>query len=761
MIMNQNLVFILAGGLLITHQGLSQSGNPRQPKVAEAYYFVPNVPSSGKRLLQQEVLAFSTATKSSLCFTAQGLFLSPRHERKQLQSGEIGKDPQVQQHTPVLHTGFVSAGKTQLAPYLRDPSPALFHFLVGEQQQWQSSITTFETLVYPQVWPGIDLEFHGGMDHLEYILKLEPGADPNQILMDAQSGTISFDGQGRLHICGEDVELILSAPRAYQTVGGETEAVEVSFARKGQGNYGFTVGTYDRSLPLTIDPILYWSSFLGGDQFERPYGVALDSTDHIYITGETYSASFPTTSGALDPNYNGGSTDAFVSKFSPQGDQLLFSTFIGGSNLDHGKALALTNDGHIVLSGYTSSANFPTTAGAYDTTVNGSDSFVLSLTGDGSQLDYSTVVGGTGSDLGQAMALDPVNGSVWLVGSTNSINFPTTAGALDPTFNGGTWDGFIVNLVNSGSQLAYGTYLGGSDIDYMRGVVLDDVQAVYVVASTRSADIPTTAAAFDPIHNGGTDAYLAKLELKGSGLQFATFLGGLESDNGYALAVDLDGHVYVAGDTQSPAFPTTAGSYDQTYNGNQDAFLVKLDPSGTNLSFSTFLGGSSLEFIRKIALNLQGETWLCGTTHSTDFPTTPLAWDASFAGSSEALLSRFNAAGNVLLYSTYLGDTGEDHAFALAVNGDGDVTLAGVTFSPLFPTTAGSLDPTHNGDGDLFVTQFIEPCRDFAGASGADWVDFFHLCHALWVAPYNKSYDINRDNRMDLLDALQFVPCLP
>jgi hypothetical protein len=435
---------------------------------------------------------------------------------------------------------------------------------------------------------------------------------------------------------------------------------------------------------------------------------------------------------------------------------LLWSTFLGGSDWDEGLALALDSSGNPVLTGYTFSSDFPTTPGTYDGSWNVSwDAFVAKLSSSGSSLLWSTFLGGTNSDdAGWAMALDSLGNPVlmgWTYSFTDISDFPTTPGAYDQTFNG-YLDVFVSKLSSSGSSLLWSTFLGGHDEEQGYGLVLDPSGNSVVTGSTWSSNFPTTPGAYDRSFNGWEDVFVSKLSSSGSSLMWSTFLGGNDEEQGYGLALDPSGNPVVTGSTQSSNFPTTPGAYDRSLNGEKDVFVSKLSSSGSSLLWSTFLGGSSADFGYALALGPSGNAVLTGSTASSDFPTTPGAYDTSFDGfkdvfvaklsstgssllwstffggsagetgyalaldpsgnpvltgctGSDVFVAKLSGTGRTLLWSTFLGGSSADFGYALALDPTGNPVLAGVTYSSDFPTTQGAYDTSPNGFFDVFVTK--------------------------------------------------------
>ena len=384
------------------------------------------------------------------------------------------------------------------------------------------------------------------------------------------------------------------------------------------------------------------------------------------------------------------------------GSSLIYSTFLGGSGLDGNMGgLALDSEGNVVVASHTSSSNFPTTAGAYDTTHNGDhDVCVLKLAADGGTLLYSTFLGGSGLDLGFDLALDGAGNTV-VTGYAGS-GFPTTGGAYDTGHNGGR-DAFVAKLSPAGDSLLYSTFLGGGADDEGWELALSSEGNTIVAGTTGSSGFPTTAGAYDTSHNGGWDAFVLKLSVDGDALSYSTFLGGSGTDYGQELALDSNGNAVVAGYTYSSGFPTTGGAYDTGHNGDSDLFVLKLSADGNALQYSTFLGGSAMEATGPLALDSAGNVLVTGLAASSDFPTTSGAYDSSHNGGLDVVVSRLSPDFSSLQYSTFVGGSSDDWPFAMALDGAGNAVVTGQTASSDFPTTIGAYDTGHNADFDVFV----------------------------------------------------------
>jgi hypothetical protein len=418
-------------------------------------------------------------------------------------------------------------------------------------------------------------------------------------------------------------------------------------------DFATTIGAFDPDfngehdafvVKLSADgSALEYATFLGGSHGDPAHGIAVDRSGAVYLTGHTDCSGFPYTAGAYDTTCEpaddwGG--DGFVVKLDPTGSVLEYATFLGGSIQEGGFGIVVDDSGAAYVMGVTGSSDFAMTMGAFDTTYNGgTDAFVAKLSADGSQLEYATYLGGSGDDWGSDIAVDG-SGSAYVTGFSHSSNFPTTLGAFQTTHGGGAnyGDAFVAKVRADGSALEYATFLGGSGDDWGVGIAVDDGGAAYVAGFTYSSDLPTTPGALDTNYNGNSlngDAFVAKLNAAGSGLEYATFLGGSFGDEANGIVVDASGTAYVTGYTSSPDFPATRGAFDTSINAvdlGWDAFAARLSPAGSALEYATFLGGSGSDEGSAIALDGSGVAYVAGTTSSPDLPTTPGAFDESHNG---------------------------------------------------------------------------------------------------------------------------------
>ncbi len=494
---------------------------------------------------------------------------------------------------------------------------------------------------------------------------------------------------------------------------------------------GFEIAPYDPTRPLIIDPVLSYSTYLGGPGFDYAYGIAVDSTGSAYVTGFTDSIDFPLATPAQAAG--GGGTcgtdpdtypcfDAFVAKLNATGTALVYSTYLGGSGEDYASEIAVDSHGNAYVTGYTNSTDLPTASAAQAVHAGGScgaspcfDAFVAKLDATGTTLVYSTYLGGSADDYGQGIAVDSAGNAI-VTGFTASTDFPT-AGALESVHGGGTYDAFVTKLGATGSTPAYSTYLGGSGDDFGTRVAAYSSGHAYVTGYTNSTDFPV-ASPLQGSHGGGScgtppnavacfDAYAAKLNVDGSALVYSTYFGGSGGDYGYGIAVDASGNAYITGLTTSTDFPVTPGAFQLAGGGTSvDAYVVKLAPTGASAVYATYFGGLGAEAGLDIAVDSAGNAYVAGYAYGNSLPlASPL--QATSGGYYDAFLAELNAAGSALVFSTYLGGSGNEKAQGVAVDASGNAYLAGGTFSSDFPVTSGAFRTSYgSGAFDAFVAKF-------------------------------------------------------
>ena len=670
-------------------------------------------------------------TASQVNFLSQGsgyaLFLTPTGAVLNLQT-PAGSTSSQGISTPFEDSGCATpaAGGVALAINLvgantqaqavgQDQLPWTSNYFVGnDPSQWRTGIANYGKVAYQDIYPGVNLVYYGNQQQLEYDFVVAAGADPGSIRFDVQGAdSLSLDASGNLVVDmpspptplpeGEGNVVVEHAPVIYQEIGGKQQSVAGQFVLLGADEVGFQVGPYDASQSLVIDPVLSYSTYLGGNSDDYGCGIAVDGSGNAYVTVWTLSSNFPTTTGAYQTSLGGG-WDAFVTKLNASGTALVYSTYLGGNGNDWGYDIAVDGSGNAYVTGYTDSSNFPTTTGAYQTSLGGGwDAFVTKLNASGTALVYSTYLGGNGNDWGYGIAVDG-SGNAYVTGMTGSSNFPTTTGAYQTSL-ASTGNAFVTKLNASGTALVYSTYLGGNNGTYGNGIAVDGSGNVYVTGLTRSSNFPTTTGAYQTSLGGYNSAFVTKLNASGTALVYSTYLGGNPYDEGDGIAVDGSGDAYVTGMTESSDFPTTTGAYQTSLGGGENAFVTKLNASGTALVYSTYLGGNSDDWGYGIAVDGSGNAYVTGYTESSNFPTTTGAYQTNLGGDENAFVTKLNASGTALVYSTYLGGNSDDAGEDIAVDSSGNAYVTGRTWSSNFPTTTGAYQTSLDGSANAFATK--------------------------------------------------------
>lgn len=554
-----------------------------------------------------------------------------------------------------------------------DELPGKANYLHGDDPSaWRTNVPTFASVHVKQLYAGVDLVWYGNGRSLEYDLVLEAGADPGAVsftLVGAPAPEIDPDGA----LLAGDVRF--ERPVAYQEVGGARRTVPSGYVTNDDGRVGFRLGEYDRSLPLVIDPeIGYTYTFADSSKDISISGIAVDSTGAAYVAGRTRTEG---TGGVL-------TVAALVAKLNPEGTALVYSTTISGSaGNEEARDIAVDATGNAFITGFAFSSNFPTTAGAFQTTKgspNGTqDAFVAKLAPSGDSIVYASFLGGSGGTSGSRIAID-TGGNAFVAGFTQSSNFPTTSPAQG-TF-GGVRDAFLTKVNAAGSAKTYSTYLGGSQSDTGNDVAVDASGNAYVVGVTTSTNFPVTAGTIQGTSGGGSDGFWAKYDSAGQRAA-STYLGGSGFDSANGVAVDSAGNSFVTGETASPEFPLVS-PVQATIAGDRDAFITSLNGSGTATTFSTFYGGTRYDYGTAISLGGTGSIDVVGTTESNDFPTVDPV-QAFFGGGSDAFLMRLGSGASLgrldlpvptVVSSTYQGGPGRETGAAAGSSGADGVVVA-------------------------------------------------------------------------------------
>lgn len=587
------------------------------------------------------------------------------------------------------------------------------YFIGNNPAKWRTNVRTYAKVKYAGLYPGIDLIYYGNQRQLEYDFVVNPGASPHAIALDFRGALkLEVDREGDLVLHADGGDLRMRKPSIYQEVDGSRRQISGAYiVIDGEGGHrvGFEVGAYDKARPLVIDPVLFYSTYLGGSGNDYGNAITVDAAGNAYVTGATYSTDFPTTEGFFRIASR-GVENVFVAKLGPSGTELVYSTYFGGNGKASGLGIAADAAGNAYVTGFTDSTNFPATAGAFQTASRGfEDAFVTKLNSSGTALVYSSYLGGNGTDAGQGIAID-TGGNAYVTGTSFSTNFPITEGAFQTAPGDGFYEAFVTKLSPTGASLVYSTYLGAG-YDCGTSIAVDTAGNAYVTGTTASAQFPVTAGAFQTSYGGGSgDAFVTQLNAAGSALVYSTFLGGSGYDFGNGIAVDTAGNAYATGFAGSADFPVSAGAFQTMSGGARNAFVTKLDPTGSMLVYSTYLGGNTMDQGRAIAVDALGNAYVSGMASSTNFPLSADAFQTTYGGDEyDAFVSMLDPSGTTLLYSTYLGGSGVDEGFGIAVDTAGMVYVAGTTNSTDFPATTGAFQAASGGGFDAFVTKIALP----------------------------------------------------
>ncbi|MBI3639254.1 MAG: SBBP repeat-containing protein [Thaumarchaeota archaeon] len=593
-----------------------------------------------------------------------------------------------------------------LDPVGQDKSNALVNYFVGEKENWHSNVVTYNTVDLGQVWQSVDVKLNAYGKNVEKIFTVLPGGNVDDIKISVDGvKSLGISDKGELLLNTDLGSAAMTKPLAYQDIDGAHKAVNISYRTDGN-TYGFVADNYDTKYPLTIDPLLA-STFIGGSTDEQSLAIALDGSGNVFIAGRTTSTDYPTTVGAYQTSNGGGQDafvskfnndltslqastylggnnidqalgivldgsgnvfvagltessnypttvgaydtalqglgDVFVSKLSSDLTLLQASTYIGGSNFEGANAIALDGSGNVFTTGVTNSTNYPTTVGAYQTSLMGQgDVFVSELNSGLTSLQASTYVGGSKTDRSTAITLDG-SGNVFVAGQSSSINYPTTVGAYQ-TVNGGGFDAFVSELNSGLTSLTSSTFIGGSGNDKANAIKLDGSGNVFVAGLTGSSNYPTTVGAYQTVNGGGfADAFVSELNSGLTSLTGSTLIGGGNTDQINAITLDGSGNVFVAGSTNSTNYPTTVGAYQTSNGGEFDAFVSELNSGLTTLTSSTFIGGSDDDGANAIILDGSGNVFVTGISESPDYPTTPGAYQTSYNAADDAFVSKLTS----------------------------------------------------------------------------------------------------------------------
>jgi len=631
------------------------------------------------------------------------------------------------------------------------PLAGVTNYLKGPEREWKTGIPSFAQVRYTDLYEGIDLVYYGSERQLEYDFIVAPGADASRISMrfsGASRPRLARSGELTLRVGGR--QLRQAQPVAFQDIAGVRREVRAAYRVARDGSVGFSIGPYDRALPLTIDPVLIYSTYLGGtDEQAGVQDVAVDDNGATYVSGTTTSIDFPTTPGALRGVNNGGGMgcdfcDGFVTKFDASGT-LVYSTFIGGHGSHRVTKTIVDRWGAAYVAGVTYATDLATTPGAFQRTCvpipTGVEpgcraSYVAKLDPSGSRLSFATYLGGAGVSITgygtyvNAIALDDAL-NIYLTGVTSQA-FPVTAGAFQTQYQGNYVTGFVAKMNAAGSGLIYASYLGGSKgsaslvSDEVTDIAVDGSANAYVTGVARTTDFPTTPGAYlrtcrTVADIGGCEiAFVTKINQTGSALLYSTFLGGSgprfpsgldgSSSVGSDVAVDRHGFAYVSGNAYTADFPITPGSY-RTVATVDDRFVTKLDQQGSGLVYSTFLGTTPRGPHVPLAIDAEGGAYVAASATAGQIPPFDAVQPTYGGGETDSFVARLNPGGSDLTFATYLGGSDTELVEAIALDAFGAIHVAGITLSTNFPVVnaAQPVFPDVPGNQTSYVSRIGEP----------------------------------------------------
>jgi len=717
----------------------------------------------------EEVLFRANAGGATMWFTSDGTyyqFIRPVPEEREItDSGGPTFDLHVrepqQYETMMIKASFVGANPNPQMSGADIMEYKCNYFIGNEPDNWRTDVPNYQAVIYEEVYAGIDLKYYGNGREMEYDFIVSPGADYGQIEITYEGAhSVSINDSGDLVIATDWGEVIERCPSICQIDGGSRRSLSGKYKKTGDNSFGFELSEeYDTTLALVIDPVLVYSTYLGGSTYEQGHDITVDGFGCAYITGETYSPDFPT-QGAFQENLGGSFyPDIFISKLNNAGDGLIYSTYLGGGSYDYGWGIAIDESGCAYVTGQTeSNGAFPTTQGAFRTSTGeylyDVDAFVTKLSEAGNSLIYSTFLGGySNHDFGFDIAVD-ASGCAYVTGGTQSSDFPTQ---VPIQLDQDSEDAFVTKLNADGTGLIYSTYLGGNNFDQGGNIVVDGIGCVFVTGYTDSDDFPMQNA-FQPYLNGTNDAFIAKISSTGDNLIYSTYLGGSEYDHINGIAVDTSSCAYVVGYTLSTDFPII-GPY-QIDQGRTDVFVTKLNKSGDNLIYSTYLGGCEDESGGGIVVDNSGCAYVTGTTWSSDFPTKMIFQnDQDY---EDVFVTKINGTGDELIYSTYLGGSWHDTAGEIAIDESGAVYITGMTESLDFPIY-GELQ-LKKGARDAFITKLIEQrfiCGDASGDGTVNIADASYIINYIFFSGPTpdpiEAGDASNDGNTNIADASYLI----
>jgi hypothetical protein len=722
-----SLVAVGASAQQCSAQAAPQGAVGQSPLTYEKYASLPMTFEANQGQAGPQVKFISRGTGYTAFLTAGGIVLSLRpNEPVPVSQISTVAAPNRSQQPLSATLQFTLLGAAQnLTAIGEDPQSGKVNYFIGkEPSKWLTNVPTYARVRYNNVYPGIDLVYYRNHQQLEYDFAISPGADPGQIQFEITGATqISLDAEGNLVLQTSAGEFHFQSPVVYQESAGLQVPVSGSYAVIDPTHFGFQVARYDPTKPLVIDPVLVYSTYLGGTGSDQPTGVAVDSTGNVYVAGYTSSANFLlTTIGAPSINAN----HAFVAKLDPTASSLVYADYVGGNGEDYGVGLALDSASHVYLTGSTTSSNFPV-VDAYQAVEPGSYSgFVAKISVDGSSLLYSTYLGGNGFDQPVGIAVDTL-GEAYVAGGTTSQNFPVINAYQGAALanQGGLYGnyGFLTKFAADGSSLIYSTFFAGNTnivqncgnpcwptpYSAVSAVALDANGSFYVTGTTNTSNFPVTSGAYLTSNSTQPDAtigFVSKFTSSGN-LDYSTYFypfSGIPIGIG-AITVDGSGSAYIAGTVSSDGtFPITSTNIcDPSVYGFacSYAFVTKFDPTASTLAYSTFLGPNNYAEPQSIAVDSSNNAYVVANTMSPAFGTNNGI--EGYTNGENLLLVEIDASATTELFATYLGGSNSDSANGIALDTDGSIYVVGTTDSVDFPVTQGAFQNALGGGTDAFL----------------------------------------------------------
>ena len=613
---------------------------------------------------------------------------------------------------------------TNLSPAIagENKSSGASNYLIGtDTARWITGVEQYQRVRYREIYPGVDAVFYGTGSQLEYDLELRPGANLSRVVLQVKGAKRIREHDGNIVVDLGGGQVRCKRPQVYQEIEGKRRQIEAGYVVRGQ-KVRFKVGRYDHAKPLVIDPVLDYSTYLGGSGPEWGYAIATDSSGNAYITGMTQSSNFPIRS-AMQSTASGGLGDVFVTKVRPDNTGIIYSTYIGGDGTEgdtqgYVGGIAVDAAGSAYVTGVTRSPHFPTTPssfqpvfGTHDTCGTGptagycGDAFVLKLNAAGNALVYSSFLGGSNHDEGKALAIDESD-AAYVVGVTTSYDFPTTPGAFQSSLQ--YEDIFVSKVSADGSALVYSTLLGGSGYDLGLAVAVDSSGRAHVTGMTQSDDFPTKNALQTKLGEPW-DVFVTNLNAAGTDMEFSTLLGGTGTQQAVGIALDPSGDIYLAGYTDSADFPIVNAFQPDYGGGGGNGFVTKVSADGGRILYSTFMGGyDAVSELDAITVDSTGAAYVAGSGGS-DFPVVNTV--RPYSGTADIVFAKLTPDGSGVYFSSFFGGNGYDLASGITMDPQNRILLTGQTASTNFPTYWGP-QGSLAGPTDAFLLRFSLPADD-------------------------------------------------